>query len=332
MAFLLSLVLGALPMFFFAWVIYWLDRYEKEPGPLLAVVFLWGALIVAAAAFLVNSLLGAGVYLFTHSEATANFATGSLIAPIVEELLKGLAVLVVFLLAHHEFDSILDGIVYAAVVALGFAATENVYYIYQLGYLENGLSGLLWTAFVRIFLVGWQHPFYTAFIGIGLAVARLSKQTFIRILAPLGGLLLAIILHATHNTISSVLQDQVGLLIGAFYDWSGWTLMFLFILWATDRERKWIVEQLREEVLLGNLTPSQYQTACSAWAQTFTRLGQIPRARYKLTARFYQICGELAYKKQQRAALGEEDGNGQTNSQIIDQLRAELARLSARVG
>jgi len=331
MAFLLSLALGVLPMFFFAWVIFWLDRYEKEPGPLLAVVFLWGALIVAAAAFLVNSLLGAGIYLFTHSEAAANFATSSLVAPIVEEFLKGLAVFIVFLLARHEFDSILDGIVYAAVVALGFAATENVYYIYQLGYHQNGLSGLFWTAFVRLFLVGWQHPFYTAFFGIGLALARLNKQTFIRILAPLGGLLLAIILHATHNTISSLLQDQVGLLIGAFYDWSGWTLMFLFILWATDRERKWIVEQLREEVMLGNLTSAQYQTACSAWAQTLTRLGRLARARYRLTARLYQVCGELAYKKHQRAMLGEEDWNGQTNSQIIDELRSELARLSPQV-
>ena len=48
-----------------------------------------------------------------------------MIAPIIEESLKGLAVLLVFLLFRKEFDSILDGIVYAAITALGFAATEN---------------------------------------------------------------------------------------------------------------------------------------------------------------------------------------------------------------
>ncbi len=331
MAFVLSLSLGVLPMFFFAQVIYWLDRYEKEPGLLVAAIFLWGALVVAVIAFLLNSLLGAGVYFFTHSGAAANLATGSVIAPIVEEFLKGSAVFIVFLVAREEFDSILDGIVYAAVVALGFAATENVYYIYQFGYHQNGLSGLFWIAFVRLFLVGWQHPFYTAFFGIGLAIARLSKQTIIHILAPLSGLLLAIILHAMHNTMSGLLQDKAGLLIGAFYDWSGWTLMFLFILWATTRERNWIIDQLREEVLLGYLTPAQYQTACSAWAQTRTRLDSLIHARYKQTARFYQVCSELAFKKHQFFTLGEENKNGKSNSQIIEQLRSELARLSPRV-
>ena len=94
----------------------------------------------------------------------------------MEETLKGLAVLVVFLVFRREFDSVLDGIIYAGVAALGFAATENAYYIYTYGYQESGWSGLLSLTFIRVILVGWQHPFYTAFFGIGLAVARLNRN------------------------------------------------------------------------------------------------------------------------------------------------------------
>ncbi len=176
MGFLLSLFLGLLPMLVFAWVIYWLDRYEKEPLLLLGGVFLWGAIGAATAAFVVNTIFGVGVYLFTSSEAATDLATGTLIAPVVEETLKGLAVLTVFLLARSEFDSYMDGIVYAGIVALGFAASENVYYIYSHGFLEGSYGGLLWVAFVRIFLVGWQHPFYTAFFGIGLALSRMNRS------------------------------------------------------------------------------------------------------------------------------------------------------------
>ena len=109
----------------------------------------------------------------------------------MEETLKGLAVLGVFLVFHSEFDSVLDGIIYAGVAALGFAATENTYYIYTYGFQEGGWSGLLSLAFIRVILVGWQHPFYTAFIGIGLAMARLNRNWLVKIIAPLLGLALA---------------------------------------------------------------------------------------------------------------------------------------------
>jgi RsiW-degrading membrane proteinase PrsW (M82 family) len=324
MGLFLSFILSFIPALLFAWIIYWLDRYEKEPKVLLGGVFLWGAAIAAGAAFVINTLLGEGIYLFTSSKTATELATGSLIAPMVEETLKGLAVLVIFLFVHQEFDSILDGIVYAAIAALGFAATENAFYLYEYGYLPNGFAGLIWMFFVRIFLVGWQHPFYTAFIGIGLAVVRLKKDPPVRVVALLGGLTLAILLHSAHNTIGNLLDNSSGLVVGALFDWSGWTLMFLFILWATGRERNWIIGQLTEEVKLGSLTPAQYHTACSAWSQSRARFNGLVHGRLRTTSRFYQVCGELAYKKHQLATLGEEGGN----SQVIERLRLELHRLS----
>ena len=68
-AVIVSIIVGFLPMLFFAWIVYWVDRYEKEPGLLLGVVFVWGAVLAAGAAFLVNTVLGLGVYLFTRSDS-----------------------------------------------------------------------------------------------------------------------------------------------------------------------------------------------------------------------------------------------------------------------
>jgi protease PrsW len=324
MPLLVSLFFGFVPMFLFAVFIYWLDRYEKEPRLLLGAVFFWGAVIAAGGAFVLNTLFGTSIYLFTESETLTNFTTASIIAPFVEEILKGLAVLLVLAIFRTEFDSILDGIIYAAIVALGFAATENTYYIYQMGYLEDGWPGLFSLVLIRVVLVGWQHPFYTAFTGIGLAYARLSNGTFNKLVFPILGLSLAMLTHSFHNTVAHVFHQGAFWIMGTLFDWSGWLLMFLFILWMIQRERACLVHHLAEEVDLGSLTPQQYKTACSARLQGNARLLSIGRRRYRATSRFYQVCGELSHKKEQLARLGEETGN----SAIIQGLRDELRSLS----
>ena len=97
----------------------------------------------------INTFFEGTFIAFTGAQSAADITTSSIAAPVVEETMKGFAVFLVFLIFHDEFDSILDGIVYAGVAALGFAATENTLYIYN-GFLQNGWSGL---AFL-VFLVG----------------------------------------------------------------------------------------------------------------------------------------------------------------------------------
>src|SRR5512136_1399728 len=174
MPFLVALFFAFVPAFFMAAIVYWLDRYEKEPLILLGAAFFWGAVVAAGGAFIINTIFGIGIYALTGSGDVADQATAALVAPFVEEGVKGLAVLIVFLFFRKEFDSILDGIIYAAITALGFAATENVLYIYRNGYLANGWGGFWALVFVRVMLVGWMHPFFTSFTGIGLASSRMS--------------------------------------------------------------------------------------------------------------------------------------------------------------
>jgi protease PrsW len=326
MGFLASLLAGFIPMFFYAVLIYWMDRFEKEPKRLLGVVFLWGALIAAVFAFLLNTLFGIGILLVTGSETAAEFTTGSLIAPMIEESLKGMAVLGVFLIFRPEFDSILDGIIYAAVTALGFAATENAYYIYSYGFLEQGWAGFLGMFIIRVIVVAWQHPFYTSFIGIGLAVTRLNRNRWIRISAPILGWGAAVGFHSVHNTIAGLGTDLFCVL-GSLLDWSGWIAMFLFMLWMIYREKKMLINQLRPELDVGLINQKQYETACSSLKQMAARLKSINLGNYRSATLFFQLCGELAHKKNQLSLLGDEFGN----TAIIDKLRKELGELSPQV-
>ena len=327
MGLFLSILFGFIPMFLFGWFVYWLDRYEKEPKVLLGGAFLWGAIVAAGAAFLINTIFGIGIYLTTGSENAADFATGSFIAPVVEECLKGFAVLLVFIFFYKEFDSVLDGIIYATVTALGFAATENSYYIYTLGFLEKGYPGLLSLVFIRVILVGWQHPYYTAFLGIGLAITRLNRNIFLKISAPVIGICIGILAHSIHNTLLSIIPGFTALVVGAAADWTGWITMFIFILWMIYLDRKLLLKYLDEEVSLGTITNEQYRTACSANAQWIVRFNAILRHQYQATNRFYQLCGELAHKKNQLARVGEEGAN----TAIIRHLQGELKKLSPQI-
>jgi hypothetical protein len=232
-----------------------------------------------------------------------------------------------FLLFRQEFDTLLDGILYAAIVALGFAATENTFYIYTQGFQPDGIPGLLFMAFVRVVLVGWQHPFFTAFTGIGLAVARLNRGLLVKFLAPILGWSIAVFTHSLHNTLATLLTGGPGIIFGTALDWIGWLSMFAFAVWALSRERRWIHDQLGEELQLGLITSAQYQVACSAWLQTGAGLRAMRLGRYRQTRRFYQACAELAFKKQQRMTVGEEGHN----SQIIAGLRTEISQLSPLV-
>jgi RsiW-degrading membrane proteinase PrsW (M82 family) len=322
MPFLVSLFFGFVPMFMFAALINWLDRYEKEPKMLLGAAFVWGVVIAGGGAFILNTAFGIGIYALTGSEGAAEFGTTSIVAPIIEEGLKGLAVLVVFLMFRTEFDSVLDGVVYAAVTAMGFAAIENVLYIYRNGYLESGWEGLWTLVVIRVVLVGWMHPFFTAFTGIGLAIARMTRNVLVKIIAVPTGYAIAVTAHAFHNTFSGLIGGVEGFVAGTFVDYLGYAAMIVFIIWMIVYERNILKRNLRDELTNGLISQKQYASATSFF-QTNAHLSALTSGTYRSTARFYQVCGELAHKKEQLAKVGDENGN----TKIIENLRTELTQL-----
>jgi RsiW-degrading membrane proteinase PrsW (M82 family) len=325
MALLGALFFGFVPMFLFAAFVNWLDRYEKEPKLLLGAAFTWGVVIAGGGAFILNTAFGIGIYALTGSERAAEFGTTSIVAPIIEEGLKGLAVLIVFLMFRNEFDSILDGLVYGAVTAMGFAAIENTLYIYRNGYLESGWQGFWTLVVIRVLLVGWMHPFFTSFTGMGLAIARMSRSTLVKLIAVPAGYAVAVTAHAFHNTFSGLIGGFQGLLAGTFVDYLGYGAMLVFVIWLVMYERGILRRNLREELANGMISQRQYNTATSLF-QANAHFAALTSGTFRATSRFYQVCGELAHKKEQLAKLGEEGGN----TRIIANLQAELVQLAPR--
>jgi hypothetical protein len=205
---------------------------------------------------------------------------------------------------------------------MGFAAIENVLYIYRNGFQEGGWEGFWTLVFIRVLLVGWMHPFFTAFTGIGLAIARLNKNTLIKLIAVPAGYTVAVLAHSFHNTFSSLVGGGGGFLLGLLADYFGYTLMLAFIIWMIVHERNILRRQLVEEVRNGLISPQQYHSAI-AFFRTNTLLSALTSGTFRQTSRFYQVCGELAHKKEQLARVGDERGN----SNIITELRGELVQL-----
>ena len=107
----------------------WLDRFEAEPLRLKAFAFGWGALVAPLVALVLNStslsvLRDIGVDHAASVEAVY-------LAPVVEESVKGLAILLILWFQRRELDGVVDGLVYAGLAGAGFAFTENILYLGQ---------------------------------------------------------------------------------------------------------------------------------------------------------------------------------------------------------
>jgi RsiW-degrading membrane proteinase PrsW (M82 family) len=319
---ILSLLFGIIPMAILAALLTLFDRYEREPPLLMLGVFLWGFFVAAGVSIIFNTLFGISLFVVLGSEALANMGMAVISAPFVEETVKGLAVLVVIIYFRHEFDSVLDGVIYGSLVGFGFAAAENINYIFT-GFLNAGPEGLVALIFVRVLLIPFLHATLTAFTGIGLAIGRLNPGP-LRFAGPAFGYVTAIGLHAFHNLLAT-LGDPLICLFGSLIDWLGFLGMFAFILYLVYREGKVMRQHLLEEVQLGTLSQAQYQAASSLTGQLSARLGALTGGRWRQSTRFYDLLGELAFKKYQLARLGpsrERDAQA-----AIDRLRGQLSDL-----
>lgn len=292
---LVGLILAFIPVPFYVLLVLWIDRFEPEPAWMLAVAFIWGAVISTAFAAIVNSTGGLMVGLLAGMEV-GDFFTSVISAPIVEETIKGLAVLIFFLWRKDEFDNIIDGIIYAALIGLGFAMTENVIY-YGRAFATEGITGSTGLFVLRGLAVPFLHPLCTSLTGIGLGVARQRNKSSIRYFSPIIGLILAIALHALWNlsaTLGGWLIAYIVVLIP--------TLIAIFILTLIVRKKEAAIIRayLLPEFQSGYISQLEYD-CLSNLRNRFINLVKILLnqgiAAWQETNRFYQIGGELAFHR-----------------------------------
>lgn len=323
--FFISLLAAAIPAGLYVALIYWVDHYEKEPAWLLAATFFWGAFPAIVLAIILN-VAGSLPFYFLAGPNVADAVGAVLIAPPVEETVKAIALLGVFLLLRHEVDGLLDGIIYGAMVGMGFALVENVFYFMSV-YGEGGIEAWRTSIFFRAVLFGLNHSLFTSMTGLGLAIGRFASSRPARLLAPVAGWTAATFLHAVHNLGASLGGPFCFIL--PFTDWGGVALLIVIIVWALWQEKQWIRSYLKEEVARGTITLRQYERASSGRAR-LTHCAAILLNQglrdYRRAVSFYHHCSELAYKKHHFALLQEPK-----SEELTRQLRIKLTRLSRQL-
>jgi len=285
------------------------DRYEPEPWHVLLLAMAWGAVPAILLSCLMEATVQGPLSMVAGENAAA--VTGTIVvAPVVEEVVKGLALLLVFVLFRLEFDDVLDGMVYGAAVGIGFSFVEDaLYFVGALG--DAGWSGGVIVFFLRNVGFILNHSLFTALTGIGFGLARIfHKSLAARFLWPLAGLGAAVALHALHNFLAHF--DLPGLTAALIVHWGGGLglLCLLPPLWAL--ERRWILQRLHGEISQERIPPA----VAGALPFSGFRSKTMP---YATARRLRPLLVRLAFRLRQR-----EEGWADPGDRILDDLRGKI--------
>lgn len=313
---LLAVVLSTFAVLSYLLVIWWLDRYEREPGWVLALTFAWGGLGGTCLAIAFSSIPQA-ILMDLFGEDIASVFTTVVIAPVVEEFTKAM-VFVLLVLSKH-IDSETDGLIYGAATGLGFAAIENLLYYAGAG------DGLYSTIIMRTLFTTFVHCVSSALIGMGIGWARHRKWT--AIWAVLVGYVSAVLTHGTWNGLAvlaersgegMVMMMSVMLLAGAGL------MMFLLTQWMLVREHHVMRRFLEREAAQGTL-PLEHARWIPFWSK---------RHRVKVADRgkYIRLATLLAFRQHQVELGGASTPAAQSEiSRLREQVRARAQGLETGV-
>lgn len=279
----------------------WVDRLEGEPARLLWFAFLWGALISTLGALLLSAT---GMQFVAGLHEDPMVVGAVVVAPVTEELLKGLGVALIFWRARREFDGVVDGIVYAGLVAAGFAFVENILYL-GTAYAEAGTAGLVGLFVVRGLVSPFAHPMFTVCIGLAFGLIA-HRRRWSSAWVVLVGLAAAVFLHALFNY-SAVVAGDIYLLLFALVQVPLFVAFLLLLRWARRRESRLMRDHLTGYGINGWFTPAEVAMLADGgerrqarrWAR---QVGGRPAER-AMTA-FQDESGELAMVRKHLNAAG----------------------------
>ena len=202
MSFIQLIIMALAPIAAIVAYIYFKDKYEKEPTKLLLTSFILGALVSVVLALILYSVFNIILPLQNKLSIWEQFKQAFFVVGFTEEFSKFLIVLL-FAQRHKEFNEPFDGIVYAVMVSMGFAATENIMYV-----LNNGPG----TALLRAFTAVPAHATFGILMGYFMGKAKFEPN---KLVLNLCGLFLAILFHGAYDFFLFI--DFVpGIWIGAF--------------------------------------------------------------------------------------------------------------------
>jgi RsiW-degrading membrane proteinase PrsW (M82 family) len=332
----LSFAASAIPAALYSWLVLRLDRYEREPWQAVLAAFGWGAVASVLLALILELITGSVLFAAIGDRNAADVLTLVIGAPLIEETVKGMALLGLLWFFHDEFDDVLDGLIYGALIGLGFAMTENIVYLGS-EYVDSGARALGQLFVARVIIDGFGHAVYTATTGASVGWTRSRyRHGVARFVVPVTGWSLAVFQHALWNASLLVIGGFYGkhvsalrvvLIQGPLFTLPAVLVIWLIARFASQKELAIIKEQLALEVAAGVLTPHEFQVLTSnpmrrqALRDAARYGGQVGKRRQR---RFFQAAAELAFRKY-HLSRGETPAPGQQAPEEV--YRAELASL-----
>lgn len=290
----------------------WVDRWEPEPRYALAFAFLWGAGVSTLVSLWLNTAFTEAVYLSTGNVETAELVGAAVGAPVIEEGAKGLGILIVFLARRRYFDGPVDGIVYGAMVAAGFAFVENILYF------GTSIDILPQVFVMRGILSPFAHVLFTAAMGIALGLAARSRRRHTWVWALPIGWALAVVLHSLWNA-----SAYTGTFFGLYVvvQVPVFVATVVLVAWLRSRERRILAARLAEYARVGWFAPHEVtmlssfagRRAARAWA---ARGG--PQSKRAMRT-FQRAATELAFTRQ-RTVTGRADLTTQRDERALLEL------------
>jgi len=158
------LLLALAPAVILMLYVYFRDKYEKEPVKLILKGILLGAIVIFPVGLIENYLMGFGSGLAKIPKAAYD---GFIVAGATEEAFKYFMVFIL-IWRNRNFNEKFDGIVYAVSVSLGFAAIENLFYVFSNNSMQVGI--------LRAFTAVPGHTIFGIVMGFYLGLARFSEK------------------------------------------------------------------------------------------------------------------------------------------------------------
>ena len=299
-------------------IIWWLDRYNREPIPLVALVFGWGAVFAVLGSFFINSLGNALLAIAAGSE-NASILSTMFLAPLVEEPMKALVLVAVA--QTRWFENTTDGFVYGAAAGLGFAMTEN--FLYFQAFADEGFAEWVYVVVIRTACSGLMHAIATSVVGAAIGWARCRTRD-IRFISLLMGLATAVVIHGVWNTLI-VMEYYIG---GQAILWDiaifvvEFVVVFGVFLIGIEDEQRMMVRELMEEAEGGVLPPQHVHIIASVKRRR--SVGWCPPNVNQ--ADYVEIATQLAFKRMQCR------GHGPEHADFYDEARALRHQLREMLG
>jgi len=349
----LSSALSVLPVA----ILWYLDRRERETPWLFAAAFLWGGLIATAFALPINTAAIMAIAGWLEHNATLSNMLGPeaalmigapLAAPVVEETLKGLGIVLLFWLARGEFDNVRDGFIYGALVGAGFNWFESALYVQQ-NFAQFGAAPYGFQLGVRYAWLGLAgHAMFSGIFGASLGLARLGPKRWVHYLAPVAGYLLAVLGHAWNNALPLLMAlvateageapptevrapPQLGLFEAMSSASVSNLIVFLpfalLLAWIIRRSGRWERAVIREELAREvdrSITPDEYAAIERDAAFRTRRIDARDRAA---SAALVNAQNELAFRKRRLRDRGFDP----EQDPVVARWREEIAALRGRL-